>query len=105
MRPWGGLKPTVPQADDGMRIEPPISVPVARVVKPAASAAPAPPDEPPGPYSRFHGLWVVPQIRERGDGGQAKFGRGGAAKNDGASLFKPLDLWIGMVIYIICENK
>src|SRR5207248_10573706 len=64
LRPCGGLKPTRPEADAGMRIEPPISVPVASVVKPAASAAPEPPDEPPGPKSRFHGLRVTPQMRE-----------------------------------------
>src|SRR5215510_8759609 len=45
LRPWGGLNPTTPQADAGMRIEPPISVPVASGVKPAASAAPEPPDD------------------------------------------------------------
>src|SRR5262245_5292868 len=44
-----------------MRIEPPPSVPSAIVVMPAASAAPAPPEDPPAPYSRFHGLRVVPQ--------------------------------------------
>ena len=47
-RPNGGLKPTTPQNDAGMRIEPPMSDPVASMVAPAASAAPEPPDEPPG---------------------------------------------------------
>ena len=46
-----------------MRIEPPMSDPKASVAKPAASAAPDPADDPPGEYSRFHGLWVVPQAR------------------------------------------
>jgi hypothetical protein len=32
----------------GMRIEPPMSEPLAMVVEPAASDAPAPPEEPPG---------------------------------------------------------
>ena len=47
-----------------MRIDPPMSVPVASVVIPAASAAPDPPDDPPGPHSVFHGLRVTPQMRE-----------------------------------------
>ena len=47
-----------------MRIEPPISVPVASVVMPAANAAPEPPDEPPGPHWVFQGLRVMPQMRE-----------------------------------------
>ena len=44
-----------------MRIEPPPSVPSASVVMPVAMAAPAPPEEPPGAKSRFHGLRVMPQ--------------------------------------------
>jgi len=47
-----------------MRIEPPMSEPLASVVVPAASAAPAPPDEPPGVKSGFQGLRVTPQRRE-----------------------------------------
>ncbi len=41
-----------------------MSEPVARLAIPAARAAPEPPDEPPGLYSRFQGLRVTPQIRE-----------------------------------------
>jgi hypothetical protein len=44
----------------GMRIEPPLSVPVASVVVPAASAAAAPPEEPPGVFFGFQGLRVTP---------------------------------------------
>ena len=43
-----------------MRIEPPASVPTAVAPKPAATAAAAPPEEPPGVLSRFHGLRVTP---------------------------------------------
>lgn len=43
-----------------MRMEPPPSVPSAMVVIPEATAAPAPPDDPPGLYSVFHGLRVIP---------------------------------------------
>ena len=41
-----------------------MSEPDASVVVPAASDAAEPPDEPPGVYSRFHGLRVTPQSRE-----------------------------------------
>lgn len=47
----------------GMRIEPALSVPVASVAVPAASAAAEPPDEAPEVASRFHGLRVVPLSR------------------------------------------
>src|ERR1039457_148472 len=59
--PWGtrpsdGLIPLRPQHDDGIRIEPPPSDPVASGTMPDAMAEAAPPDEPPGLYARFHGL-------------------------------------------------
>ena len=43
-----------------MRIEPPISDPVAKSAVPAASVAPAPPEEPPGVKAGFQGLRVTP---------------------------------------------
>ncbi len=46
-----------------MRIEPPPSVPMASGPSPAATAALAPPLEPPGVRSRFHGLRVGPKSR------------------------------------------
>ena len=61
LRPNGGLYPTTWQAAAGMRTEPPASVPSASTVMPAVSAAPAPPDEPPGACSRLQGLRVTPQ--------------------------------------------
>ena len=48
--PWLGLKPAVPQAYDGMRIEPPVSVPMLIAASPAASAAALPPEEPPATW-------------------------------------------------------
>ena len=39
-----------------------MSLPTSRPVRPAASAAAAPPDEPPGPRARSQGLLVVPWI-------------------------------------------
>ena len=73
-RPRVGLIPTTPQHDAGMRIEPPASVPWASGKSPAARPAPAPPLEPPGDRSRFHGLWVSPWSSLRVAGSQASSG-------------------------------
>src|SRR6478736_1468785 len=62
-RPYGGLKPTTPFHPAGIRIEPPMSEPVASVDVPDASDAPVPPDEPPTANSGFHGLRVTPHRR------------------------------------------
>src|SRR6478735_28041 len=50
------MNPVMPQWDAGLRIEPPVSEPSAAGTNPAATAAPAPLDEPPVKCSRFHGL-------------------------------------------------
>src|SRR5919197_628469 len=63
MRPYEGLSPKMPQKAAGLRMDPPPSVPRANGPSPAATAAPAPPDEPPGVRSRFHGLRVTPKTR------------------------------------------
>ena len=60
MRPSVAFSPTTPVQDAGQRIEPPPSVPIASGAMPAASAALAPPLEPPGVRSRFQGLRVTP---------------------------------------------
>ena len=44
-----------------MRIEPPMSEPMASAEVPAASEAAEPPDEPPGVKFGFQGLRVTPQ--------------------------------------------
>ena len=62
MIPKLGLWPYTPQNDDGTRIDPPMSVPISNGVKPIATAAAGPPDEPPGVRVRSHGLLVVPNI-------------------------------------------
>src|SRR6185295_13969269 len=59
-RPNEGLMPKSPVKLHGMRIEPPPSVPTASGPMPDASAAAAPPDEPPGVFAGFHGLRVMP---------------------------------------------
>src|SRR5580698_4382153 len=65
MRPNVGFSPTVPQKLAGMRIEPPVSDPIAATQSPAATAAAEPPLEPPGMRERSHGLRtggvIVPQ--------------------------------------------
>src|SRR5689334_17441651 len=59
-----GFKPKRPQHDAGMRIEPPPSVACASGIIPAATAAEAPPLEPPAMRSRFQGLRVLPKRRD-----------------------------------------
>ncbi len=51
-RPRLGFMPESPQHAEGMRMEPPPSDPVASGTMPAASAAAAPPEDPPGPRLR-----------------------------------------------------
>ena len=58
--PAVGRRPTVPQNDDGIRMLPAKSLPVASQTWPAASAAAEPPDEPPQVFVVSHGLYVVP---------------------------------------------
>src|SRR5215212_8348063 len=57
-----GFKPNTPQKCAGMRMEPERSVPISNDVIPAASAAAAPPLDPPGVRSTFQGLLVRPKI-------------------------------------------
>jgi hypothetical protein len=54
------LKPTTPLQAAGMRVEPPASVPIPIGQTPAASATPAPPDEPPLVRSADQALRVRP---------------------------------------------
>src|SRR5687768_18194080 len=52
--------PKRPVNEQGMRIEPPPSVPTASGPMPDATAAAAPPEEPPGVFALFQGLRVMP---------------------------------------------
>lgn len=54
--PLDGLNPTTPQCAAGMRTEPAPSPPCARGPSPAATAAAAPPEEPPGVRVRSQGF-------------------------------------------------
>src|SRR6201999_128701 len=60
IRPWLGLSPTSPQHDAGMRMLPPPSEAFANGTIPAATAAAAPPLDPPGVRAKSHGLRVAP---------------------------------------------
>ena len=57
-----GFRPNTPQAEAGMRIEPPPSVACAIGKMRAATQAAAPPDDPPALCARFHGLRQAPNI-------------------------------------------
>src|SRR5271170_8099301 len=59
--PYVGFKPSTEQKLAGHLTEPPVSVPRARVVIPAETAAALPPEEPPGTLSRFQGFFVGPK--------------------------------------------
>ena len=61
-RPRVGLRPNTPQHAAGMRMEPPASFPWAMATMPEATAAPAPPLEPPGVRVVSHGLRVGPNL-------------------------------------------
>ena len=62
-RPSDGLKPGRPQAEAGIRIDPPPSEAVASGTMPEATATAAPPDEPPATRSTSYGLRVDPKTR------------------------------------------
>src|SRR5215216_43971 len=62
-RPNDCLNPKMPQNAAGMRIEPAPSLPCASGPRPAATAAAAPPLDPPGVLARFHGLNEGPKTR------------------------------------------
>src|SRR5690554_5772118 len=68
VRPRVGFMPNNPQAEAGMRMEPPPSLALATGRMPAATAAAAPPDDPPALCSRFQGLRVSPNRRPSVDG-------------------------------------
>lgn len=60
-RPRPGRMEARPQACAGCRSDPPRSLPCASGLMPVASAAAAPPLDPPGVWRRFQGLRVAPK--------------------------------------------
>src|SRR4051794_40168667 len=63
-RPRCGFSPNRPQQAAGMRIEPPPSVAMPAEARPAATAAPLPPLEPPTVVFRSHGFRVAPNVAD-----------------------------------------
>ena len=63
IRPSDGLYPVSPHQEEGIRIEPPPSEPVASGTIPVAKAAALPPEDPPGVRSLDHGFLVAPKRR------------------------------------------
>ena len=59
--PIVGRWPVTPQKAAGMRTEPAVSVPSATSTRPAATAAPLPPLEPPVVCAGFHGFSAGPK--------------------------------------------
>src|ERR1700733_2961906 len=60
IKPRVGLIPTTLFAEDGERMEPPVSEPVPATARFAATAAPVPPEEPPGVLVRLDGFFTCP---------------------------------------------
>src|SRR5215471_10858856 len=60
MRPKVGRSPARPQRADGLRMDPLVSVPIAKPTQPAAVADDGPADDPLEPCDRFHGFFVCP---------------------------------------------
>src|SRR5580704_8920142 len=60
-RPYVGFNPTMPQYEAGIRTEPAVSVPSDAKHWAAATAAPGPPDDPPGVSVGSHGLCTGPK--------------------------------------------
>src|SRR5258708_25652463 len=74
-RSGDGRRPTMPQQEAGMRIEPPMSVPIPTVAIPAQTAAALPPLEPPGVMPDRQGLFVAGKVALVGPTPAASSGR------------------------------
>src|ERR1700678_208484 len=66
-RPYVGLCPAMPHQAAGPRIDPPVSLPIAPMHRPAATAAPDPDDDPDGSSETSHGLRAGGQGRSNDD--------------------------------------
>src|SRR6185436_7643796 len=58
--PYAGFNPTTPQAAAGIRMEPPVSVPMEAQLMPEATAAAEPPLDPPAERAMSCGLRTGP---------------------------------------------
>ncbi|MFK4385606.1 hypothetical protein ABIA40_005014 [Bradyrhizobium sp. USDA 223] len=59
-KPLVGLNPTAPDSEAGIRIEPPVSLPMAMSAMPPIADTTAPAEEPPGMRVRSRGLAGIP---------------------------------------------
>src|SRR3546814_20280841 len=59
--PYVGLMPLTPHKAAGWRTEPPVSVPVAAMTRPAATALADPPEDPPGIMVGSNGFLAGPK--------------------------------------------
>ena len=84
-RPGDGRSPTTLQKLAGLRSDPPRSLPSARQISRAASAAAAPPLLPPALRLRSYGLRVAPKTGVDGVRARAELGRVGLAQADRAA--------------------
>ena len=105
-RPSEGFIPDSPQHDDGMRIEPPPSDPVAKGTIPEAMAAALPPDDPPGVCSRFQGFRVWPNTRFCGIRLPSELRGVGLAHNDAPGRDQPGHQWgVGTGRWVVGEHR
>ena len=88
-RPREGFSPNRPQQAAGIRIDPPPSLPAAIGTIPAATAAAAPPLEPPGVRLKSQGLLVRPKRAESVTGLQCEFRQVGLPEDDEPRLEVP----------------
>ena len=105
-RAVGRLDPGEPQKAAGPRTEPPVSVPTAPGTNPAATAAPAPLDEPPGRRVCVPGVqrrrpWQVPARAAEGEFP----GRQLAQQNAAAGLEPDDDLGVGRRHMILAQLR
>ena len=89
--PGAGLRPTMPHAADGMRIEPPVSVPSAPNAMPAASADRRPAARPAGRSRRVPGIAHRPERRFLAGRAERELVQVGLADDDGARVAQTLD--------------
>ena len=90
-RPRVGLRPNTPQHAAGMRMEPPASFPWAIGTMPEATAAPAPPLEPPGVRVVSHGIARGPEPDRLGRGADRHLRQVRLSYGDQSRAFPALD--------------
>src|SRR5689334_18604303 len=82
-----------------------MSVPIARVVIPAATDAEAPPEDPPGVRAGSQGLRVIPDKRLSVRPKHGQFRCRGLANDDGAGSAQPFHTDVVAVGYVLPEQQ